>query len=50
MINVKNKRCQTPLCYTLITNKYDGYCLYCFIHLFPNKPITRNYKTKEKYI
>jgi hypothetical protein len=27
--------------------KYDGYCLYCYIHLFPDKPVSRNYKTKE---
>jgi len=27
--------------------KYDNHCLNCFIHLFPDKPVTRNYKTKE---
>jgi hypothetical protein len=30
--------------------KYDNYCLRCFIHLFPDKPNTRNYKTKEKSV
>ena len=28
-------------------SKYDGYCLRCFIYLFPNTPVYRNYKTKE---
>jgi len=27
--------------------KYDNHCLNCFIHLFPDKPVCRNYKTKE---
>jgi hypothetical protein len=31
-----------------VSNKYyNGYCLFCYINLFPDKPITRNYKTKE---
>ena len=47
MIDIKNKTCKTYLCYTLVTEKYDGYCLYCYINLFPDKPVTRNYKTKE---
>lgn len=52
MINVKdkNKRCKTPLCYTLVTKKYKGYCLFCYIHLFPNNKIIRNYKTKENTV
>ena len=28
--------------------KHEGYCLFCYVNLFPDKPITRNYKTKEK--
>jgi hypothetical protein len=48
MIDIMNKRCKTELCDTMIsTNKYKGYCLYCFIHLFPNEKVSRNYKTKE---
>jgi hypothetical protein len=43
--------CKTEWCETYIStiskNKYEGYCLFCFIHLFPEKPIARNYKTKE---
>jgi hypothetical protein len=27
--------------------KYNNHCLRCFIYLFPDQPVTRNYKTKE---
>ena len=40
--------CKTPLCETYKNRKYEGYCLNCFIHIFPDKPNVRNYKTKEK--
>jgi hypothetical protein len=29
------------------SKKYDNHCLNCFIHLFPDQPVCRNYKTKE---
>ena len=47
MIDVKHDRCKTHLCLTRPQTKYDGYCLRCFMHLFPDKPVYRNYKTKE---
>ena len=48
MINVKDKRCKTEWCDTLISNKkYKGYCLFCFMNLFPDEKVSRNYKTKE---
>jgi hypothetical protein len=48
MINVVSKRCKTNLCDTRVSNpKYKGHCLRCFIYLFPNEPVARNYKTKE---
>jgi hypothetical protein len=47
MINVKDKMCKTHLCFTRVREKYNGYCLFCYIHLFPDKPVSRNYKTKE---
>jgi len=50
MIDVANKHCKTPLCYTIVQNKYAGYCLFCYIHLFPDKPVARNYKTKERAV
>ncbi len=27
--------------------RYKGHCLRCFVHLFPDEPNSRNYKTKE---
>jgi hypothetical protein len=50
MINVKYPICKTPMCYTQVSKKYEGYCLYCFMHLFPDKPVSRNYKTKENHV
>lgn len=52
MINVLSKRCKTFLCDTQVNNtKYDGYCMHCYIHLFPDKPVPwLNYKTKERSV
>ena len=50
MIDIKNKRCVNSWCNTFITGKYEGYCLYCYIHIYPDKPVSRNYKTKEKTV
>ena len=52
MINITGKSCKTPSCETIIGNrlKYEGYCLRCFIYMFPDKPITLNYKTKERTV
>ena len=50
MIDIVNKRCKSGYCDVGANKKYDGYCLFCFIHLFPDKPNARNYKTKEKSV
>jgi hypothetical protein len=47
MVNVRDKTCKSDWCLTIPTDKYEGYCLRCFIYLFPDKPVVRNYKTKE---
>ena len=47
MVDLKHPKCKSEWCSTFISNKYEGYCAYCYMHLFPNKPISRNYKTKE---
>ena len=47
MVNVISKTCKSEWCFTQIGEKYDGYCLFCFMNLFPDKPVSRNYKTKE---
>jgi len=39
--------CKTTWCSTIPSRKYDGYCLQCTMHLFPEKKVARNYKTKE---
>jgi hypothetical protein len=53
MVDVVSKRCKTELCDTQVSNtntNYEGHCLRCFMYLFPDKPVSRNYKTKEKYV
>jgi hypothetical protein len=43
--------CKSSWCSTIPSNKvYQGYCLVCYIHLFPDQPIVRNYKTKERAV
>jgi len=50
MVNVVDIPCRTPFCTTRALKKYDGHCLFCFVHLFPHSPLTRNYKTKESSV
>jgi hypothetical protein len=53
MINIRDKRCLTPLCGTHVRNKkYKGYCLFCYVNHpdFQNEPVVRNYKSKERYV
>jgi hypothetical protein len=50
MVDIRHKTCKTLMCNTTISNKYKDYCLRCFIYLFPDEPITYNYKTKEKAV
>ena len=40
--------CKSEWCEKTANKKYEGYCLFCYVNLFPDKPITRNYKNKEK--
>ena len=39
--------CKSSWCERCSIKKYEGYCLNCFINIFPDRPNTRNYKTKE---
>jgi hypothetical protein len=50
MVNVISKTCKTPLCSIIVQEKYNGYCYFCFIHMFPDLPTAKNYKTKEKTV
>ena len=47
MIDIKNKICKSSWCSTRVREKYDGYCRFCYVNMFPDKPASRNYKTKE---
>ena len=47
MIDVKHTVCKTPLCDIRVQEKYEGYCVRCFMYTFPDKPIAKNYKSKE---
>ena len=42
--------CRNSWCETIAKKKYDKYCLHCYIHMFPDKPVARNYKTKETHV
>jgi len=42
--------CKSVLCETIINKKCQGYCMYCFVHLFPDQLIFHNRKTKEKMV
>lgn len=51
MVDVVSRRCSSDHCDTIVAaNRNEGYCLHCFIHRFPNKPVARNYKTKESAV
>ena len=50
MFNVVSKRCKFENCDTRSNTKYQGYCAFCFVNLFPDHKLARNFKTKENYI
>ncbi len=50
MIQLTGNTCKNGDCLTRATKKYKGYCRWCFVHLFPNEPIAKNFKTKEKAV
>jgi hypothetical protein len=51
MIDVKNPYCPTLGCGTSVSHHINkGYCIRCFVHLFPDEKNACNYKTKEKTV
>jgi hypothetical protein len=51
MVDVLSRKCISEWCTTIThNNKYDGHCIYCYINLYPEKPVVRNFKTKEIHI
>ena len=50
MINIRDKRCLNN-CGVITTNsRYNGYCARCYASLYPDKPMARNIKTKERAV
>jgi hypothetical protein len=47
---VQGKFCLVENCYTRVGDKYRGYCAPCFALAFPEEPIARSYKTKEREV
>jgi hypothetical protein len=47
MINTDYKLCKVYMCGRPRLEKYDNHCMTCYIHLFPENKISRNFKTKE---
>ena len=50
MRDIKHQTCFHDWCSIRVGTKYEGYCLRCYIYTFPDKPVARNYKTKEKAV
>jgi hypothetical protein len=51
MVDITRKKCATHLCDSRLKDKkYEEYCFRCFVNIYPERPIARNYKTKEKYV
>jgi hypothetical protein len=40
--------CLTPMCDTISSPKFKGYCMRCYIYTFPDQPVSKKYKTKER--
>jgi hypothetical protein len=47
MIDVTHKKCNTLLCDIRANLKYQGYCFRCFIYIYPDHEISKNFKSKE---
>jgi len=49
-VDVVNRRCKECDDRTVRNAKYDGYCLRCFVYLFPEQKVSRGYKVKEAHV
>ena len=51
MVDLHNKNKMCKHCGDTRANpRYRGHCLFCFMHKFPDEPVARNYKTKERAV
>jgi hypothetical protein len=47
MVDTIHTKCKTYLCDVRPQDKFEGYCSRCFMYTFPDRPVAKNYKTKE---
>lgn len=47
MVDIRHPRCKNNDCDIAANPKYNGYCFRCYICVFPDSDITRNYRVKE---
>ena len=50
MVDVRSKTCVSEWCSTIPGKHYKGYCVRCFVHLFPDTRVSRDYKTRERTV
>ena len=50
MVNINHKLCKINMCGKRAIEKYEDYCLTCYIYQYPDRPLSRNYKTKESNV
>ena len=50
MVDVKSKTCVSDWCSTIVGKRYRGYCVRCFVNLFPDERVSRDYKTRERTV
>ena len=50
MVDVINKKCKGVNCPYLGNFKYEGYCTWCFSHMFPDNPLTFQIRSNSKEI
>ena len=50
MIDIKHKKCKNTDCNIRANKKYKDYCFNCFIIIFPEHNIIRNYLIKENLV
>ena len=50
MVDVINKKCKGVNCPSVGNFKYEGYCTWCFSHMFPDNPLTFQIRSNSKEI
>ena len=50
MMDVVSHKCANGCQITAYKHKYDGYCVRCFMFLYPGRSVSRDWKTKETHV